>query len=122
MRETIRVSTDIEALARGPIYRFADWPIADVPNAAGVYTIWRQSDFLYVGMAGRIDRSPTGSSMAGNRVYGLRSRLGSHASGRRSGDQFCVYACDRFIVPELSADQLAAIGIGKLSLDRMTQD
>ena len=32
----------------------------------------------------------------------LWTRLGSHASGRRSGDQFNVYICDRFVVPALT--------------------
>jgi hypothetical protein len=36
---------------------------------------------------------------------GLWTRLNSHASGRRAGDQFNVYICDRFIVPVLMPDQ-----------------
>jgi hypothetical protein len=55
---------------------------------------------------------------AGGRVVakGLWTRLNAHASGNRSGDQFCVYVGDRFVVPELtrSQQQLAA---GTLSLD-----
>ena len=120
-RETA-LSTDIEVLISGPIYRFADWPIRDVPSAPGVYTIWRLAECLYVGMAGRNAQSTDASSKARKRPYGLRSRLGSHASGRRSGDQFCVYACDRLIVPGLNVGELASIGTGKLSLDRMTRD
>ncbi len=30
-----------------------------------------------------------------------QSRMVSHASGRRSGDQFCVYVHDYFVIPEL---------------------
>ncbi len=38
----------------GPACRFSDWPNAEVPRrAAGVYTIWRQEEFIYVGMSGR---------------------------------------------------------------------
>ena len=53
-----------------------------------------------------------------DRSRGLRDRLNSHASGRRSGDQFCVYVCDRLVLPPLSQDQLAEVAEGRLSLDR----
>ena len=39
------------------------------------------------------------------KAKGLWTRLNSHAIGRSSGDQFCVYACDRFVVPHLSDHQ-----------------
>jgi hypothetical protein len=55
------------------------------------------------------------------KAKGLWTRLDSHASGRRSGDQFCVYVCDRFVVPHLSAQQQAKIGEGTLSLDALTR-
>lgn len=48
--------------------------------------------------------------------------LNSHWSGRRSGDQFCVYVCDRFVVPHLSDQQQAQIGYGVLSLDTLTRE
>jgi hypothetical protein len=58
----------------------------------------------------------------------LWTRLNSHASGRRSGDQFCVYVCDRFVVPALSVDQQAQIadapssdGVAALALEREIQ-
>jgi hypothetical protein len=50
---------------------------------------------------------------------GLKS-LGA-SSGRRSGDQFCVYVCDRFVVPNLSVDQQAQIAEGRLLLDKLTR-
>jgi hypothetical protein len=74
-------------------------------RTAGVYTIWRNREFLYVGMSAD-----------------LQTRLNSHASGRRSGDQFNVYICDRFVVPTLTAEQLHEIGCGALLLDRLTRD
>ena len=41
-------------LVAGPVFRFAAWPNDQVPRcAAGVYTIWRQEQFVYVGMSGR---------------------------------------------------------------------
>ena len=47
--------------------------------------------------------------------------MGSHASGRRSGDQFCVYVCDRFVVPHLSVQQQAQVAEGELALDALTR-
>lgn len=42
------------ALVAGPVIRFAAWPNDQVPRrAAGVYTIWRHEEFIYVGMSGR---------------------------------------------------------------------
>jgi len=52
---------------------------------------------------------------------GLWARLNSHASGRRSGDQFNIYICDRFIVPALTSGQQRDIGAGRLLLDQMTR-
>ena len=59
---------------------------------------------------------------AGGAGKGLWSRLNSHASGRRSGDQFCVYVCDRLVLPTLNAAEIAQIGAGTLSLDKLTRD
>jgi hypothetical protein len=109
----------LSALETGPVRRFAEWPDPSVPKiAAGVYTIWGEDGYLvYVGMAGRaITADRTGS-----KPTGLWDRLRSHAEGRRSGNQFCVYVCDRFIVPNLSPQEQAQIGAGALSLDRLTR-
>ena len=100
----------VEQLGSGRLFRFAAWPVAEVPELPGLYTIWERDQFLYVGMAGR---------GVGTKSL-LRGRLNSHASGRRSGDQFCLYVCDRLIVPHLGAEQLSDIGAGRLSLDAMT--
>jgi hypothetical protein len=56
------------------------------------------------------------------RVTGLRSRLASHASGRRSGDQFCVYVADRFVLPGLEPETIRAIAAGTTSLDAIVRD
>jgi hypothetical protein len=45
----------------------------------------------------------------------------SHASGRRSGDQFCIYVCDRLVLPVLTPAQIREVGSGKLSLDDETK-
>jgi len=95
-------------LRDGSLYRFADWPNPAVPNGRiGAYTIWHDDQLLYVGMAGRaIDPSPDTSGLAPARLTGLRSRLASHASGRRSGDQFCVYVFDRLVLPTSAGSRL----------------
>ncbi|WP_210755059.1 hypothetical protein [Gordonia paraffinivorans] len=112
----------LEALQSGESWRFADWPNPAVPKvAAGVYTIWQGRSFIYVGMSGRamsLDMETPGEP---TKPKGLWTRLNSHAAGRRSGDQFCVYVCDRFVVPCLTADQQARIGDGTLSLDVLTK-
>lgn len=70
-----------------PRRRFSDWPNADVPTvAAGVYVIWEAETLIYAGMCGReLEKA------SDKQRYGLVTRLHSHASGRLSGDQFCVY-------------------------------
>ena len=110
----------LRSLEAGTPYRFADWPNADVPRvAAGVYTVWLpDGKLLYVGMSGRGLRFDADDGQR----RGLWTRLNSHASGRRSGDQFCVYVCDRLVVPHLTRKQQQEIGSGKLSLDALTRD
>jgi hypothetical protein len=104
------------ALTEGPLHSFADWPNAQVPKfGAGVYTIWHvDGRFIYVGMSGR---SITRDTRPRITPLGLYTRLHSHASGRRSGDQFCVYVADRLVLPSLSADEIAAIASGRHQMD-----
>ena len=58
---------------------------------------------------------------ASTKLTGLRSRLASHASGRRSGDQFCIYVFDRLVLPALSLQQIQDAARGQLSLDGLTR-
>ena len=114
----------LQELVSGTEYRFSEWPNSTVPSvAAGVYTIWNDRTLIYVGMAGRshTEESLARATAQSNYVTGLRSRLKSHASGRRSGDQFCVYVADRFILPTLSMLEVQAIGLGELSLDALVR-
>jgi hypothetical protein len=106
-------------LINDPIHWFSDWPTGDVPRSGAVtYTIWnRQGSFIYVGMAGR---SFLGGS-EGNGKAGPWGRLNSHASGRRSGNQFCIYVCDRLVLPTLH-NRISDIADGSLSLDAATRD
>ena len=117
--ETADTTDPIKALTTSPIRLFADWPTGDVPRSgAVVYTIWnREGSFLYVGMSGQGSTGGTG----GNGKAGPWGRLNSHAGGRRSGDQFCIYVADRLVLPSLH-NRLSEIADGSLSLDRATRD
>jgi len=107
----LSVDSHLESLAVGPRYRFADWPNTVMPRGpVGVYTVWLGASFLYVGM-----------SWKEHTERGLWGRMNSHASGRRSGDQFCVYICDRFVVPKLSAEEQRLVGADELKLDDLTR-
>jgi hypothetical protein len=114
----------MERLATATMFRFADWPDDLVPRrAAGVYTVWRGEEFIYVGMSGRGTQREDFVATPGQlaQAKGLWTRLNSHVSGRRSGDQFNVYVCDRFIVPALTPAQQHQIGQGRLLLDHLTK-
>ena len=52
-----------------------------------------------------------------NKPQGIYTRLKSHASGRRSGDQFCVYVADRFVLPSLSQEDITANASGRHQMD-----
>lgn len=100
-------------------FAFSDWPNPNVPAvAAGVYAIWKMDELVYCGMSGReID---TKAKMR-LKKYGLVTRLSSHASGRLSGDQFCVYVANRFVVPSITTDELHLFASGQLTLDAKTR-
>jgi hypothetical protein len=76
---------------------FGDDPRKHLPTKGSiVYTIWdKEGRFIYVGISGLQKsfekRNP-------------QSRMVSHTSGRRSGDQFCIYIHDSFVIPELLKD------------------
>ena len=113
----------LHLLEEGARHRFSDWPVQAVPKVAGgVYTIWDHDRFIYVGMAGRgLAAEGIDAPDEPVKAKGLLNRLNSHATGRRSGDQFCVYVCDRFIVPHLSGEQQGQVADGELSLDALTR-
>jgi hypothetical protein len=114
---TMSLSAEIVAeLSCGDARPFASWPDPAVPTfGAGVYTIWHKDGrLIYVGMSGR---GITAETARRNTPQGIYTRLGSHASGRRSGDQFCVYVADRLVLPTLSQDDITAIGSGRHQMD-----
>jgi hypothetical protein len=106
----------IFSLTKGAQFSFAAWPNPAVPKfGAGVYTIWHTNGrFMYVGMSGR---SITSDTRPGNTPHGIYTRLHSHAGGRRSGDQFCVYVADRLVLPALSAADIASVVSGRHLMD-----
>jgi hypothetical protein len=107
----------VAALTSGQRRSFRDWPPDDLEiGPPGVYAIWKDTEFLYVGIS-YVDRRTSSNKQA----KGVFGRLASHASGRRSGDQFNIYICDRFVVPELTSDDLEALSIGARILDGRTR-
>jgi hypothetical protein len=78
-------------------HRFSRWPNRNLPAvAAGIYAVWDKDRLIYCGMSGReFEKAVEGAKPK----YGLVTRLASHASGRFSGDQFCVYVANRLVVP-----------------------
>ncbi len=111
-------------LAEGNRHAFCDWPVSAVPDvAAGVYAIWDNDQLIYVGMSGRgATRSLLEVKRFDGKRFGLFTRLASHASGRRSGDQFCVYVADQLVLPRLSADQIDAISRRELRFDNLVKE
>ena len=111
----------LDQLRHGPLFMFSDWPAAEVPRiAAGIYTIWEDETLLYVGMSGQGGGAGPGAvetAKKGDRPWGLRTRLASHASGRRSGDQFCIYVADYLVLPELTPCEIAGITSRSSSFD-----
>jgi hypothetical protein len=107
-----------QKLTTGTSYPSSEGLHDDLPLAnAGAYTIWRGAEFIYVGIAGRgLDLT-----IEHKRMRGIRDRIGSHWYGRRSGDQFGVYVCDRLVLPELTREQINQVGAGDLSLDALTR-
>jgi hypothetical protein len=100
-------------------HRFSAWPNADLPAvAAGVYVVWEGATFVYAGMSGREFEKAV---VTEKRRFGLVTRLASHATGRLSGDQFCVYVANRLVIPSLDVQMLPRFASGEVSLDALTR-
>ena len=91
--------SDLFDLTKPPI-SFSDDCKSHIPSFGSIiYTIWDLEEmFIYVGIGGT-GQSPETSLEKRN----PRSRINQHAQGRRSGDQFCVYVHDFFVLPKLVA-------------------
>ena len=93
-----RSEQQLEILEHGTPCSFSDWPNSDIPDiAVELYSVWRQREFIYVGMSGRglIAADIQKGRNDGHKRKVLFSRLNSPACGRRSSDQFSLYICDR---------------------------
>jgi hypothetical protein len=100
-------------------FAFRNWPNKEIPLvAAGVYVVWDNNNLIYCGMSGREYEKALADK---RKKYGLVIRLNSHASGRLSGDQFCVYIANRFVIPSLTSDDLSRFASGEYKLDTMTK-
>jgi hypothetical protein len=103
----------LAALQDSTLRPFSSGVDSSIPRVcAGVYTIWRGEQLIYVGHAGRAAATATDGARTG-----LADRLRHHATGRRSGDQFCVYVADRLVLQTLGSEDLASIASGELLLD-----
>ena len=80
-----------------------------------IYTVWDKNEkIIYVGIGG-LGRSPDIPLNKRN----PRSRINQHRSGRRSGDQFCIYVHDYYIVPSLD---IKTYQFRRGYLDQLTRD
>ncbi|MEC9352037.1 MAG: hypothetical protein VYD81_01855 [Planctomycetota bacterium] len=110
----------IAGLETGKLFSFSDWPNEEIPRVSvGVYTIWRGQQLVYVGYSGRNLRPH--EIKAAKKPKGLLTRLKSHRTGLRSGDQFCLYVCDRFIIPVLDTETQQRLAVGERLLDGLTR-
>lgn len=103
--------------------------------AAGVYTIWRHADgspvttvpgpvqLVYVGYSGReLKKGAVDTKLqAAVGKNALWSRLQAHASGQRGSDQFSLYVGDRFVLPTLSAEDIAAVAAGRVRMNALVR-
>jgi hypothetical protein len=115
----------IDELVVGVLYPFVSWPNSAVPiSSAGVYSIWdSEGALIYVGMSGRgMSNEHLVESQSIGRKRGLYTRLSSHASGARSGDQFCVYVADRLVLPTLTREQIKGISEKAIAFDHLVRD
>lgn len=110
----------IADLETGKLFPFADWPNEEIPRVSvGVYTVWLGEQLIYVGYSGRNLRPH--EIKAAKKPKGLLTRLKSHRTGLRNDDQFCLYVCDRFIIPGLDTETQQRLANGELLLDGLTR-
>lgn len=74
-------------------------------------------------MSGRGASEATARTKAASSdAWALRQRLKSHRSGRRSGDQFCVYVGDRLVLPRLTRELIEKITNGSVSFESLIRE
>jgi len=69
--------------------------IKHIPEYGSIlYTVFLdQKEFIYVGIGGLSGKSA--------KERNPRSRIIQHSQGRRSGDQFCIYIQDFYVIPSI---------------------
>jgi hypothetical protein len=74
---------------------FTNANITDIPEYGSIlYTVFLdRREFIYVGIGGLSGKSVKDRNP--------RSRITQHTQGRRSGDQFCIYIQDFYVIPLL---------------------
>ena len=96
-----------------PPISFSDDPRKHIPkNGSIIYSVWDKEDkFIYIGISGLQKSLEKRSPL---------SRMVSHCSGMRSGDQFCVYIHDFYVIPKIikSGQYQASRGL----LDKLTKE
>lgn len=86
------------------------------PRTPGVYTLWDEKVFLYLGIA----RRDPGETM--NRdAAGILGRLTGYRVKNRLDSDFAVKVFLRFIVPSLSSADCAKLGAGTIGLREMSK-
>jgi hypothetical protein len=82
-------SNDVE------LRQFSTRNVTDIPSWGSIiYTVFLdKTEYVYVGIGGL--------SGATVKERNPRSRIIQHSQGRRSGDQFCIYIQDFYVIPQL---------------------
>jgi hypothetical protein len=111
----MRTNTEAEFSRR---HKFSDWPNSEVPAVAAGVRSGEGPTLIYCGLSGREFEKSVAS---GKVKVGLVTRLASHASGRLSGNQFCVYVAIRLVIPSLTAEQLSKFRTAEINLDSLTK-
>lgn len=82
---------------------------------AGIYTLWAEDTFLYVGVS-RVDAKDTNNPQAA----GVWGRLNTHVRGPRTG-HLMAYVSNRFVIPDLTREEQEQLRRGETNLtERIT--
>ena len=91
MDATVSALFDLE----NPLLPFSLESIRQIPEFGSIlYAVFLdKTEFIYIGIGGL--------SGASAKSRDPRSRIRQHTQGRRSGDQFCIYIQDFYVIPDL---------------------
>ena len=91
---------------------FGEDPRTHIPKTGSIiYSVWDYDEkFIYIGISGLQKPLEKREPL---------SRMVAHASGKRSGDQFCIYIHDFFVIPELI--QTGTYKPSRGELDKLTK-